>query len=145
MRTCFLLERVTSAACSALLSLGLKALGAPERITLRSSVHLFTVNKVHFWRRSASRLHFFGRSWRTKGSNKCPISLRSLALSLAWQRPSRWWWRTAPGGFKPISCCRKCILCGTDVCVCGGGAMVDASPESRRGLFWVWTKLWWHI
>lgn len=47
--------------CSAVLSLGLKALRAPERITLLSSVHLAAVNKVHmrgFWRQTASRLHF---------------------------------------------------------------------------------------
>lgn len=50
--------------CSAVLSLGLNALRAPERITLRSSVHLAAVNKSSHARLLASdRLPFalFGR------------------------------------------------------------------------------------
>lgn len=74
--------------CSAVLSLGLKALRAPERITLRSSVHLAAGNKVHlrgFWRQTASRLHFLA----DLGAQKKPLTgQRSVpSASAAWPCP----------------------------------------------------------
>lgn len=150
-----------------MLSLGLKAVRAPERITLLSSLHLVAVNKVHlrgFWRQLAFRLQFMLDLCIQKKPLMGEINVPSA--SAAWPCP----WhgsgradggqRTGPGRFKPISCCRKCILCGTDA---GGGGghvslvilivpsclshhlwryvrAVDISPESRRGLFWARMK-----
>lgn len=74
--------------CSAVLSLGLKALGAPERITLLSSLHLFTVNKVHlrgFVRQTASRLHFLVDIGAQKKPQTGQINVPSA--SAAWPCP----------------------------------------------------------
>lgn len=152
-------------------SLGLKAVRAPERITRLSSVHLAALNKVHLcgiWRRDCLPFALFARSLHTMEattrSDKCPIRLCCLAGS--WQ--SRWWERTASVGSCPSAAAGSAssvaqMLGGWGV---GGGitcnsnilstaclpshlwryaGMVDASPQSRRGLLWVWVVRWLHL
>lgn len=108
-----------------MLSLGRKAVGAPERITCHPRAWLLDTKLTCAASGVETRLPFalFGRSLHTKEatrSDPCPIRLR------AWPRPeSRWWEWTAPPGSCPSAAARSAstvaqMLAGEEGRVGGG-------------------------